>query len=80
MSHIALYAECTGYVCWTAVLWALMTKTAFTAERVIRERRRWRSARRMERWKPPRHVRDQGHDETTVLPAIKRPKGPEGRL
>jgi hypothetical protein len=78
MNHIPLYAECTGYVCWTAILWALMTKVALTAERVIRERRRRRNARRLATWKPPppRHTHDPGHDVTRVLPGIQRPKGP----
>lgn len=43
MSQVILYAEWTGYACWTAVLWALMTKAALLAERVIRERRHARN-------------------------------------
>ncbi len=74
MSHIPLYAECTGYVCWTAALWALMTKTALLAERIIRQRRR-RNARRMERWRPTARPHDPAHDLTETLPAIQRPRG-----
>ncbi len=76
MSHIPLYAEITGYACWIAALWALMTKVALTAERIIRERRRWRNARRLAEWKPPRHTPEPGHDVTRVMPGIQRPKGP----
>ena len=57
MNHVILYAQITGYACWAAAAWALMTKAALLAESVIRERRRRRNARRLVGW---RSIRSRG--------------------
>ena len=76
---IALAAGITGYAMWFLAAWALLNRLVLLLARISDQRRRHKNARRLAAWRPPRHTRDPGHDVTTVMPGIQRPKGPEGR-
>jgi hypothetical protein len=75
MSRVVMVAELTGYVVWFAVGWALLNRFVTLLARLKDERRRWRNARRMERFRPQARPRDPGTDLTKTLPAIQRPRG-----
>ncbi len=76
MSHIAAYAQWTGYVTWLCIAGAIFSRLATLADRYVAERRRWRNARRFTTWRPPSRLQDPGDDVTRVYPGIQRPKGP----
>jgi len=78
VSHVAIFAQWTGFTMWFLAAWAMVSKTIDIAWRFVSHRRRRRNARRNAGWQPPppRHKRDPDHDVTRVLPSIQRPKGP----
>ncbi len=78
--HPVLYLEWAAWAAGLGVTWWLLGKIAFALDAALRERKRRKRARhRLARWRPVPRRRDTGHDLTTVLPAIRRPKGPGSR-
>jgi hypothetical protein len=80
VSLIGHGAEITGYAVWGLAAWALANRAVTLLCRAEDERRRWRNARRMERFTPRARPRDTAHDETRVMPGISRPRAPTPRL